>query len=291
MFHNVALSGGGAHVLSFIGALQRYEERGLLRTARGYATSSGGSFVGLMLALGFSAVEMEAFVRRMLASDFALRISLKHAWSFGSTYGLDDGESVYELVDAIFRERNMSPRTTFLDLAKERGRHLIVAVANVNKERVEYLSVDNAPDMPVRTAVRMTTSVPIIYTPVLYEGDYYVDALFYDNFPIRCFAEEGATTLGLRVVYRCDRIRTVWDFFHKMIMGSIEAQCVTPQSCRAAVCEIDCADVPNFDVAQMRFALDVDSLEKMIVLGRSAADRALADESVTEEGVDPSKDE
>lgn len=268
MFHNIALSGGGAHVMSFIGALRVYEERGVLRDVRAYTASSGGSFVGLMLALGFSTIEMEAFVRRLLAEDFAFTISLKNAWSVGKTYGLDDGEAIYKLVDAIFAARDMSPRTTFLDLAKEQGRNLIIAVSNVNKERVEYLSVDNVPDMPVRTAVRMTTSVPIIYQPVVHEGEYYVDAVFYDNFPIRYFAEEGANTLGLRVVYRCERIRTVWDFFHKLVTGCIEAQGATN---RASVCDIDCADFPNFDVTHMRFAFDAHMLDKMMEVGYDAA--------------------
>lgn len=276
MFHNIALSGGGAHALSFIGALRVYEERGLLQAVKGIATSSAGAIVGLMLALGFSTEEMVRFVDKLDDTHFVVGVSWKHLWNMHTTFGLDDGESLLELADAIFEEKKMPRSTTFLELAKAKGRHLIVAAANVSRERVVYMSVDNWPDLPIRNAIRMTTSVPLMYCPVIHDGEYYVDALFYDNFPIRCFAMQGANTLGLRVVHRCERIATMWDFFQKLVTGSIDWQCEGREGREGreglrSVCHIDCQSVTNFDIARMRFAFDKESARRLYIIGETAA--------------------
>lgn len=271
MVHNLALSGGGAHVMAFIGCLQVMEGRGLLQNIKEFVGASAGSLLALMLTLGFDTAEIREFVRANLTNEKSLKISLKDAWKITKTFGFDDGENIVELIHLIFDQKQMDRAVTFIELAKVTGKNLVITVANVNRESVEFMCVDNTPELDVCTAIRASTSVPILYQPVLYKEEYYVDSLFFNNFPIDFFKRWSTEkhTIGLNIVMRKRTVNSIWDFFRNLFHGTVHARSAADHE---MVCEVDCSDLPNFDVRNMRFDLSLNNFERLLALGEKVAE-------------------
>lgn len=257
--------------MAFIGCLRVMEGRGYLQNIKEFVGASAGSLLALMLTLGFDTEEIQEFVRANLTNENSLKISLKDAWKITKTFGFDDGESIVELINLIFDRKRMDRAITFIELAKVTGKNLVITVANVSRESVEFMCVDNTPELDVRTAIRASTSVPILYQPVLYKEEYYVDSLFFNNFPIDFFKRWSTEkhTVGLNIMMRKRNVNSIWDFFRNLFHGTVHAREAADHE---MVCEVDCSDVPNFDVRNMRFDLSLNNFERLLILGEEAAE-------------------
>ena len=116
---------------------------------------------------------------------------------------------------------------TFEELFKLTKKNLLIIGTNYTTQTEEVFSYDTTPNMSILIALRISISVPILFTPVLYNTYYYVDGCLVNNFPIdHC---NIATTLGLNIIFNNNNIKNnkIDDIFTllknsiKIIMESI----------------------------------------------------------------------
>ena len=177
----LVFSGGGAAAAVFIGAVRYLEHTGdLPGSARTFVGTSAGAIVALMCALGWGAAEMMEWVLRCLPQ--LAELDVEGVLELPARLGIDDGARLEAALRGAL-PAEWGGRATFLELAKRTGRHLVVCASNVTRAAPEYLSVETAPDLDVVCAVRMSTAIPIVYAPVLYRGDLYVDGALFENLP------------------------------------------------------------------------------------------------------------
>ncbi len=79
---------------------------------------------------------------------------------------------------------------TFQDFKNAGFKDLYVSVANVTKHTNEILSYENAPNMPVADAVRMSMSIPLYFEAIKYNDDYYADGGLVNGYPMEVFDDE-----------------------------------------------------------------------------------------------------
>ncbi|HSW76080.1 MAG TPA: patatin-like phospholipase family protein, partial [Candidatus Saccharimonadales bacterium] len=147
--------------------------------------------------------------------------------------GLCAGETFYNLVDMLIKKqlskklgREITEPVTFQQLKDAGFKDMYFAGVNTSTGLVEYFSYEDTPDMIVANAVRISMSIPGIFTPqpkiikdhhgICHEGeDLYVDGGVLLNYPIKLFDfkvnEQGFLdrkvpkinkhTLGLRLSY------------------------------------------------------------------------------------------
>lgn len=175
--------------MSFFGCLQYLEHVGMLQCINTFVGSSAGAIVGFMCVLGFTPREACDFIMEMgVQTHMVTEVDVLGAM-FGQqtcldTLGCDNGTRwMAFLADALEAKRQCRD-ITFGELAKATGKVFVVCVTNLTRVRREYLSVDTCPSMSVLLAVRMSTSVPLLYVPVVFEGCIYVDGSMLDNCPI-----------------------------------------------------------------------------------------------------------
>lgn len=99
------------------------------------------------------------------------------------------------------------------DLYRRTGRALTVIASDISASAMLVLNHSTAPDLPLQWAVRMTTSVPLLFTPVIWrpewglyrgrrlEGHYIVDGALLSQFPLEYFLspqEEIQVMMGER---------------------------------------------------------------------------------------------
>jgi len=199
MFYNIALSGGGEDTLVFIGCLKYLEEAYMDISIKNYIGASAGAIFCLLMIIGYTSKEMIDLAKDILIEPNSIQYSFSNLMKVFKTYGIDNGQHIVTVIENVLEKKNFEKTATFLDISKRTGKNLIIAVANITQQKIEYLSVDNYPEMQVSTAIRMSTCIPILYEPVKYYDDLYVDSLVFNNFPIIFFDKFKIETLGLNV--------------------------------------------------------------------------------------------
>jgi predicted acylesterase/phospholipase RssA len=186
-FTKIVIAGGALKSLSSIGSIAYLEELKLVKGLKHYVGTSAGSIVCLFMVLGYSAQEIVKFLLNNLDNENIASINIDDIFNIMENYGMNLGRNLETfLSNAIYGKMKVKD-ATFLDLAKFTGKDLIVCVSNISSEKEEFWNVDTVPNMSIIKAVRTSCSLPILFTPVKYKDELYIDGGLYNNFPIDYF--------------------------------------------------------------------------------------------------------
>ena len=169
MLRNLVVSGGSSKTIAVLGAIRYLEEHALLYGIRNMIGTSAGSILLFMLALGYNTRDMLHLLQDHFLGNDLQSLTLDEIGSLGmlTSFGMDSGKNITVfLEDCLFLSLHCK-EITFRDLVKHTGINFVVCVANLSKCKTEYMCVDNSPDLNVVTAVRMSCSLPYIFTPVI----------------------------------------------------------------------------------------------------------------------------
>jgi NTE family protein len=201
MYYNLVLSGGSLKGLSFIGCIKFMEENNLVRSIRTVVGSSAGAIIALLFCCGMSSKEMVAFVKDEVKVYINHDVDFEYMLDFFNKLSLDNGEYLIGLFKRILQKCTKCVDlndVSFIDFAKTTGKNLVICGSNLTKNKSDFFSVDNTPDMSIIKALRISVSLPIIFPPVLHNDDIYVDASLFNNFPLDYFTNHVyKDTLGI----------------------------------------------------------------------------------------------
>jgi predicted acylesterase/phospholipase RssA len=191
-FHNLVIAGGAMKSFSAVGCIKYLEETKLRHQIHNFLGTSAGSIICLFLVLGYTTQEIYDFVTSYFAEHIdEPAFNIEDMLSILDTFGINKGDYLYSFAKSMLQKKLGIEDITFLDLAKQTGKNLIVCVANLSKQREEYWNVDNCPNMSVIKAIRASCAIPILFTPIRHNGDIYVDGGIYNNFPMNYFSNES----------------------------------------------------------------------------------------------------
>lgn len=196
-YTNLAFEGAGVRNIAQVGALRGLMEvDGFLDGITRIAGTSGGSMLGLAMALQYSPEEVINLMRDL---DFRQFQSGWNPTRLATRYGLYDGEYASETLDSwvVNAPLDLAPGATFRDLyaANQRwaetraqsARELHVFAANLNMNAIQRFSHACTPDVSVTDAVRASISIPFLFQPVEIEGEIFVDGGAMYNYPVTAF--------------------------------------------------------------------------------------------------------
>lgn len=283
MFNNIAFSGGGTHTLAFIGCIKYLEEHKKLVDIKNVIGASGGSIIALLVVLNWSYDSIYAFVKSELISFVDnLKFPLTSIFYLSKQFGMNDGNDIVKLIEAVLRKSNVDPNITFLDLSKRFGRNLIIATTNLTEKKIEYLSIDTYPEMRISTAIRMSVSIPVLFTPVKYYEDLYVDSLIYNNFPVNFFEQFKVNTLGFNIVVseNSKKINCFTQYLYSLytaVCDSINKKNIYDFN---FVCNIFInSTLTNFDYYKMKFNVKNETINELINAGYESISKFFIDKA------------
>ena len=186
-YRNIVFSGGAFKSTAFIGCIKYLEEQDLSKDIINIIGSSAGAIAGLLFTLGYSSSEMRDFAIKELTEFKNRDVDIESLFNIFYTLGIDDGEEHIKVFRRALTMKGLASNATFLDIAKHTGKNYVVCGSNLTTAKVEYFSVDTTPDMEIALAVRISTAVPFLITPVFHKGQVYVDASLFNNFPTEYF--------------------------------------------------------------------------------------------------------
>jgi len=189
----LVLSGGGVKGLYYIGIIKKLEELDILKNINKFAGTSIGAFFCTLLNINYTSKDLIDFV---LLFNISKMKKMKFS-NFFSFFGIDEGNNLEIILEDMFELKGFKKDITFKDLYDKTKKELIITGVCINEKKCHYFSHKNTPNMNVIKAIRISTSVPIYFTPVFHENKLWVDGGLIDNFPIHLFKHHSNKTLGI----------------------------------------------------------------------------------------------
>lgn len=221
LYRNLVFEGGGVRGIAYAGALHVLEDRGTLQSIERVGGTSVGAITALLVALGYTADEMAAILANLKIQQFNdgrwLFIGGLHRMT--RRYGWYRGERFERWLEMLIARKTGNPDLTFAQLHQMRGtsvRDLYVTGTNLTAQKTVVFSHEQTPDLPLKTAVRISMSVPLYFGAVFMDdqnrvvrkpqrGQSYqilVDGGLTANYPLYLFDAAGQPnpeTLGLKL--------------------------------------------------------------------------------------------
>jgi len=201
------MEGGGVRGLAYSGALEVLEEKGILQNINNVAGSSAGAIAGLVVSLGYSAHEIDSVLQGLNMGEFN-----DGKFFFGKIrrikkeYGMYKGDAFEAWLTHLIEFKTGNAELTFNDLhqmhlANNKFKDLYCTGTNITEQRLEIFSWKTRPDMKLKTAVHISSSIPFYFTPVALDSlgnevsmndtltgyELYVDGGMLCNYPINIF--------------------------------------------------------------------------------------------------------
>lgn len=183
--------GGGVKGIAIVGVLKKLEELNILNNVTEFAGSSAGAFMALLLTLNYNS---DTIRRILLKTNFNL--FLKNSFGFFRDgirflryFGINKTSYMERVIkQLILLKTDDKPEITFKQLFDLTGKELLITGTNLSTPGVtEYFHRTTTPDMPVYLATLISMSFPIVFVPIIYNNNYYVDGGMLENYPFDSF--------------------------------------------------------------------------------------------------------
>jgi predicted acylesterase/phospholipase RssA len=91
---------------------------------------------------------------------------------------------------------------TFKEMSQKFGVNLYFSTTNINRCENRIFSIEDTPDISVFTACEASMSIPLIFTPIVIDNEYYYDGAFTNNFPIKIFSHISKENIIAMILYK-----------------------------------------------------------------------------------------
>ncbi|XGV87459.1 MAG: patatin-like phospholipase family protein [Limnothrix sp. BL-A-16] len=187
-YKNLALQAGGVLGTAYVGVVQALSERGLLSKFERVAGASAGAIMGTLIALRFSAAEIEEIMVNLNLSEFTDPTS---PINLVQNYGYYAGDVFYKWIQDIIA-RKLTTTATFADLVDAGFADLYIFGTDLTARGLREFSCRSTPDAQVAGAVRASMSIPFFFQAWQFPGGipdnhYYVDGGLILPYPLWTF--------------------------------------------------------------------------------------------------------
>jgi NTE family protein len=225
----LVLSGGGARGFAHLGVAKALNEKGIKPDI--ISGVSAGAIAGVFLASG---MEPDSIFQLLREQDF-MRIS-----KFKMTKkGFIRLEGLKQQIKLHIPYINLEDLPT----------PMIVAVCNLNKGKMEYVS-----NGPLADIIQASSSIPVLFEPVRLGNDLYVDGGVLDNLPIKPIRKicDKIIAVNISPVHETDHLENILQIATRVFHVSVDK--TTMKSGKLADLYIEPPGVEHFDILRVRYA-------------------------------------
>jgi predicted acylesterase/phospholipase RssA len=177
--NELIISSGANKGVALIGSLSEIAKHYHIKNFDYYTGCSIGALIAFMLIIGYNIDDLNNI---LLKIDFETFQDMKII-NLLEKCGFDEGKKMTNFIKAIILNKNYESGITFKELYEKTNKILTITTVNITKGIAEYHNIYNTPDLSILMSLRMTTNIPIVFSPILYNGNYYVDGALLDPYP------------------------------------------------------------------------------------------------------------
>lgn len=248
-YDTLCLSGGSDRGIAFLGVLDYLQENHQfnINDINSFIGTSVGSIIMFLINIGYTIYEIGEFIICFDVSKLQTDVSVENLLVH---FGLNDGTNFVYLLQCFLNNKHNINDITFIEMYKMTKKKLTIIGTNYTKGVEVAFNHINTPNMSVITAIRISISIPLVFTPVLYNDEYYIDGGIVNNLPIKY--GNNKTTLAIYIKYcngnnNCDNL---FNFFKGCM--NIISDTITEKDCSDSLNVItiyeEVCDVINFNI-------------------------------------------
>ena len=145
--------------------------------------TSAGAILASGLALGLDIKEMIQYVIERPWNKM-VKLDLDNFLSLNQSKGLISSDVIKNALVPFFKAYDIDINITMEEAYQRTGIELQLIAVDVGIFKDICLNHENFPNLPVLTAVAMSSAMPPLFSPVEYEGKYYLDGGLLNNYPL-----------------------------------------------------------------------------------------------------------
>jgi len=209
MIKTLCLSGGGLKGICILGCLNALEKYNFIHHKKintFYATSVG-SIISILLICNYSIQELSKFILQFDLYKLEPKIDCNTLFT---QYGITEGHKLITAIQTMIYNKMQKYDFTFKEFYEVTKKKLYIFTTNFSTGYEEVFSYSNKPDVSVLLALRMSISIPFLFTPVKYNNNLYVDGGITNNFPINYIKDPNF--FGICLHFSCYKYDTLYNY-------------------------------------------------------------------------------
>ncbi len=194
------LSACGSKISGYVGVFHALLETNTIELdkIKRYVCCSSGAIIGFNICCRLSLPIMQ---KLSLTINYLDLYDLDDLDDLFENNGLFSNKRIGDIISSIlytiYKTRNM----TLLEFYKKTGKHFICKVYNLSKKQDEYICYKTHPDLSIITLVQMTTCIPIMFKPIIYRNEYFIDGGITGLMP---FIDKYKDYIGIYICNKCN---------------------------------------------------------------------------------------
>jgi NTE family protein len=185
LYEILVISGGGIKTASILGSLQYYYDNNIINNniINTIIGTSIGSIISLFLGANVQPkIILSMYQNLNVLFDLITNLNITNIIYNNGAFSLD---KMKYLIEEYMIKFNIQNDITLLEYYERYNKNLIFCSYNITNRRCEYISKENNPNLKCIDAACMSSCIPILFSPIKYNSDLYIDGGIYDNFPIK----------------------------------------------------------------------------------------------------------
>lgn len=188
----IVIAGGSVKGIAMLGAIQYIHEQIGIENVNRFCGTSIGAIIGYMLCIGQTPLEIvHSVISTKILDKIKSEFSLEMLLTQQGMVSFDPIQEELELITLSKYGELFTLKTLYTKLGKE----LCCLTFNYSHNKIELLHHTTTPDIPCLTAIQMSSSIPFVFSRMIYNSSIYIDGGIADNLPIRAAIKLGYTKL------------------------------------------------------------------------------------------------
>ena len=195
-YKKLCLGGGGVQGFQILGALGFLMDTKInLSKFEEFIGTSIGGVICFLIAIGYHPLEI---VTKIVMSKIFDKLKIIDIVGMVQKAGATSFSPLHEFMEVLTIEK-IGKLPTMESLYQDFGKKLTVVTYNITNRKAEFLSKESHPSLPCLTALRMSSTLPFVFEPYLYDGAYYIDGGVINNFPIISLSDDPGKTIAINL--------------------------------------------------------------------------------------------
>jgi NTE family protein len=186
MIKHLVINGGGPTGLISYGAAKYLEQHEYfnINDIKSIYGASIGSLIGVLISLKYEWNVIDDYITKR-PWEKVFQIGAEDLLNIFYTKGIVPFNMIELILKDLLEAKDLSTNVTLKEFYEYNNIDIYMTVVELNTFEKELISHKTHPDLSLITAIQMSTAVPIMFKPVLYEGKCYIDGGILCNYPLQ----------------------------------------------------------------------------------------------------------
>jgi NTE family protein len=193
MIKYLVLGGGGGGGYSIYGALKYLAKENFwnIDNIKSIYCTSIGAFLSIFISLKYTWEELDDYLIKR-PWDKVIALDPTDIINIWNKKGILNEDIIRKILDPLLIAKDLSETITLKQLYEYNNINIHLYTTDITEsvpKKVD-ISYKTHPDLELYKAIAMTSAVPILFSPVIINNNYYIDGGLLNNFPLNdCISE------------------------------------------------------------------------------------------------------